>query len=705
MAVELIGSSGNIADVDISGNLKVNIEASAGAITIAAGSALIGQVEVSDGTNVIGTLAHPMYVTGALSDADLIDAGNSSTVALGSNGVFTGTSHATAGYAQLIVAVDSDQAASNVVGISGIVVQWSEDGTNWGDIDWASFTSTDAGEGQGVSFPIKRPYYRMVYTNGAVAQTYFRLQSILKVAAASGRLMDLIDAIDPNAHAQLVRNIGFGHSAYGTGIFNDITVKNPSTVAAATDPSLVVALSPNSPIPTGTNLVGQVEVSDGTNILFTSGHAGYVQFASAQSISGTVTANQGTAAALSAYWPVGLSDGTNLIGGSGHPIYAQFGSAQAVTLTSTTITGSVTVQQPTGSNLHTVVDSGTLTTVSTVTAVTSITNAVTVAQGTAANLKGEMILLDAAGTNLGTIKAASSQAAATDTSLVVQINPNQPAFTTALNVHDSAPASQAVTNIGTFAVQDNLTQYAGSSLTGTVTAYGTAPTGNVFGVNAYVTNTPAVTVSSGSITATQGTGSNLHTVVDSGSITATQATGSNLHTVVDSGTITVSSITTMPALVTGAATIGKVDILGNSGVVLDAVLGAAKPANVLQVGGNDGTNAYAVPLGPSGRAVIVEANNSSTANAPAQQTVGVASGSILAANASRKECLVVNTGTTIVYLGLGQTPSATAYHVALSPCTSANDGTGGTYTSDMWKGSINAIGSAAAGTVCVTELT
>src|SRR5271157_281522 len=44
--------------------------------------------------------------------------------------------------------------------------------------------------------------------------------------------------------------------------------------------------------------------------------------------------------------------------------------------------------------------------------------------------------------------------------------------------------------------------YAGTQLTGTVTAYGTAPTGNVFGVNAFVTNTVAVTMTSTTITGT-----------------------------------------------------------------------------------------------------------------------------------------------------------------------------------------------------------
>ena len=38
---------------------------------------------------------------------------------------------------------------------------------------------------------------------------------------------------------------------------------------------------------------------------------------------------------------------------------------------------------------------------------------------------------------------------------------------------------------------------------------------------------------------------------------------------------------------------------------MDAVLGATKPANVLQVGGNDGTNAYGIPLASGGGSVVV----------------------------------------------------------------------------------------------------
>ena len=97
---------------------------------------------------------------------------------------------------------------------------------------------------------------------------------------------------------------------------------------------------------------------------------------------------------------------------------------------------------------------------------------------------------------------------------------------------------------------------------------------------------------------------------------------------------------------------------------------------------------------------------STVASSPSQQTVTTASQTFLAANNARKEFRITNTGTTnVVYLGLGQAPSATAYHVALTPCTVANDGTGGSYTSDLWKGAVDALTATSTSTIVVTELT
>jgi hypothetical protein len=156
---------------------------------------------------------------------------------------------------------------------------------------------------------------------------------------------------------------------------------------------------------------------------------------------------------------------------------------------------------------------------------------------------------------------------------------------------------------------------------------------------------------------------------------------------------------------------------------------SASASNIPTVDAADGTPGATAPLfaiqvagvNPSGNLTVLSTTNagylnvagtvtstpsaSSTASAPAQTTVTSTSSQILASNVNRKECTIVNTGTVVVYLALGQTPTNSAYHIALSPCTTANDGTGGVYISDIWVGAINAITASTSGTVCVTELT
>jgi hypothetical protein len=73
-------------------------------------------------------------------------------------------------------------------------------------------------------------------------------------------------------------------------------------------------------------------------------------------------------------------------------------------------------------------------------------------------------------------------------------------------------------------------------------------------------------------------------------------------------------------------------------------------------------------------------------------------------NTQRKETILVNTGTTVIKVGLGLTPTQTAYSFALPPCNNSNDdGSGGVFVSDMWQGSIFAISDADGGSVCFTE--
>ena len=205
-----------------------------------------------------------------VTSGDVIDAGNSTTTPLGAGATFTGTGHSTIGFMSVQISIDTDQANS----ANGFQVQWSSDDTNWADVDFGQVNSSDIlPTGQTYIFPVKRPYYRVVYTASG-AQTTFRLQSVLKVEPTTGATIDLGDAISGSYHTLMARDMPFGRSSLAASTFNDITVKNPATPAIATDPAIVVTVSPNNTVPVqiigdGTVLSGQQAVTGSAAALAT----------------------------------------------------------------------------------------------------------------------------------------------------------------------------------------------------------------------------------------------------------------------------------------------------------------------------------------------------------------------------------------------------------------------------------------------------
>ncbi len=102
---------------------------------------------------------------------------------------------------------------------------------------------------------------------------------------------------------------------------------------------------------------------------------------------------------------------------------------------------------------------------------------------------------------------------------------------------------------------------------------------------------------------------------------------------------------------------------------------------------------------------VLTSPKASTVSAAAQTSQGTTAAQILASNASRKQFMVQNTGTTVIKLSFsGTDPTATAYHVALAACAGADDGSGGTYISDLYTGVVKAVSSASGGTLVVTEI-
>ena len=102
---------------------------------------------------------------------------------------------------------------------------------------------------------------------------------------------------------------------------------------------------------------------------------------------------------------------------------------------------------------------------------------------------------------------------------------------------------------------------------------------------------------------------------------------------------------------------------------------------------------------------------STTTNVPARTTVTTTVVVVLLAeDEDRKQFIIQNTDILPIHLAFGaNNPSVSEHHVTLKACTNANDGTGGSFISDMWKGEVRAIAEQVLlvtdGAVSVTEFT
>jgi hypothetical protein len=91
---------------------------------------------------------------------------NSTTTPLAASAVFTGTSEDVLNYNEIRVTVYSDV----VSGVDGLSMQQSTDNSNWIVTD--NYTIA-AATGKTFSIPRQARYFRVVYTNGGVAQATF----------------------------------------------------------------------------------------------------------------------------------------------------------------------------------------------------------------------------------------------------------------------------------------------------------------------------------------------------------------------------------------------------------------------------------------------------------------------------------------------------------------------------------------------------
>lgn len=270
------------------------------------------------------------------------------------------------------------------------------------------------------------------------------------------------------------------------------------------------------------------------------------------------------------------------------------------------------------------------------------------------------------------VSAAITNFPAVQTVNVNNFPATQPVSGTVTALQGTSPWVTSVSNFpATIAVTQSTSPWV---VSGTVTA--NAGTGNFTvvqptGANLHVDidNFPATQPVSGTVTALQGTSP----WVVSGTITANAGTGTFLvdgsaHTQPVSGTVT-ANIGTADGISTSAnqtngsqksqivdganATVGPVQTIGGTNylpVVLAAsgTPGATVPTRAVQVAGSDGTNLQSISVTSTG--VVNTTRVGGTMNT-GQVSIGSTSTLILAANANRKRLVLVNMGTTNVFIG------------------------------------------------------
>lgn len=136
----------------------------------------------------------------ALEVIGVVDSGNSTTTLLDAGGIFTGVTRDITNCTSLLVFVYSDVDSAT----DGLSIEFSSDGINWDHTEKYTITGGDAFVTIAMA---EAQYFRIVYTNGAVSQTSFRLQAICKSTSLNSEITHLGVAVTDDSDALLVRAV------------------------------------------------------------------------------------------------------------------------------------------------------------------------------------------------------------------------------------------------------------------------------------------------------------------------------------------------------------------------------------------------------------------------------------------------------------------------------------------------------------------
>lgn len=148
-----------------------------------------------------------------IKDNGQVDIVNSTNIPLSANAVFNGLSVDSLNYAMILVSVYSNVASAT----KGFCLQFSTDNINWFDAE--CYTIGD-GETKSFSYQPEAKYYKVKYTNGAIAQGAFRLQITLKKMYIKPSSHAIDDIIGDNDDAELTKSVLTGKDVSSSNFVN-----------------------------------------------------------------------------------------------------------------------------------------------------------------------------------------------------------------------------------------------------------------------------------------------------------------------------------------------------------------------------------------------------------------------------------------------------------------------------------------------------
>lgn len=158
------------------------------------GNQYVPHVQISDGVNPI-SVTNPLPTSAVAANQGFVSIVNSSTTPLTGAATFTGTSEEVTNYSQLTVLYETDVEGT-------ISMELSTDGTNWD----RKKVVTNASSGVHTLVIVSK-YFRIVFTNGVDAQSYFRLQTIYHVSKGKHLTSTTNQTISENDDVELIRSV------------------------------------------------------------------------------------------------------------------------------------------------------------------------------------------------------------------------------------------------------------------------------------------------------------------------------------------------------------------------------------------------------------------------------------------------------------------------------------------------------------------